>query len=204
MTISHPPFDRLADLAEGLLDAADRAAVERHVSSCSRCGDDVAWLINTIGLMRSDESESAPEHVINRTVRLFDMYTASEPRSTGLMERLVAILRFDSAHAVPAFGLRVGADEASRQFLFDAQPYELELRTRPMPGGWSVAGQLLGPAETVDYGEVELIGDDARVQAPLSELLEFSLPAVPSGTYRLELRFDDERAIEIPSLELGA
>ncbi len=204
MTISHPPFDRLADLAEGLLDAADRAAVERHVSSCSRCGDDVAWLINTIGLMRSDESESAPEHVINRAVRLFDMYTASEPRSTGLMERLVAILRFDSAHAVPAFGLRVGADEASRQFLFDAQPYELELRTRPMPGGWSVAGQLLGPAETVDYGEVELIGDDARVQAPLSELLEFSLPAVPSGTYRLELRFDDERAIEIPSLELGA
>jgi len=204
MTISHPPFDRLADLAEGLLDAADRAAVERHVSSCSRCGDDVAWLINTIGLMRSDESESAPEHVINRAVRLFDMYTASEPQSTGLMERLVAILRFDSAHAVPAFGLRVGADEASRQFLFDAQPYELELRTRPMPGGWSVAGQLLGPAETVDYGEVELIGDDARVQAPLSELLEFSLPAVPSGTYRLELRFDDERAIEIPSLELGA
>jgi len=204
MSISHPPFDRLADLAEGLLDAADRAAVERHVSTCSRCGDDVSWLIHTIGLMRSDESESAPEHVINRAVRLFDTYTASEPRSTGLMERLIAILRFDSAHAVPAFGLRVGADEASRQFLFDAQPYELELRTRPMPGGWSVAGQLLGPAETVDYGEVELIGDGARVQAPLSELLEFSLPAVPSGTYRLELRFDDERAIEIPSLELGA
>ena len=204
MSISHPPFDRLADLAEGLLDAADRAAVERHVSTCSRCGHDVSWLIHTIGLMRSDESESAPEHVINRAVRLFDTYTASEPRSTGLMERLIAILRFDSAHAVPAFGLRVGADEASRQFLFDAQPYELELRTRPMPGGWSVAGQLLGPAETVDYGEVELIGDGARVQAPLSELLEFSLPAVPSGTYRLELRFDDERAIEIPSLELGA
>jgi anti-sigma factor RsiW len=203
MTISHPPFDRLADMAEGLLDAADRATVERHVSTCSRCGDDVAWLIHTISLMRSDDSESAPEHVINRAVRLFNTFTASEPRSTGLIERLVAIMRFDSAHAVPAFGLRVGADEASRQFLFDAQPYELELRTRPMPGGWSVAGQLLGPAETVDFGEVELIGDDARVQAPLSELLEFNLPAVPSGTYRLELRFDDERAIEIPSLELG-
>jgi len=203
MTISHPPFDRLADLAEGLLDAADRAAVERHVSTCSRCGDDVAWLIHTISLMRSDDSESAPEHVINRAVRLFNTYTPSEPRTAGIIERLVAIMRFDSTHAVPAFGLRVGADEASRQFLFDAQPYELELRTRPMPGGWSVAGQLLGPAETVDYGEVELIGDDARVQAPLSELLEFNLPAVPSGTYRLELRFDDERAIEIQSLELG-
>src|SRR5918912_4467055 len=151
MTISHPPFDRLADLAEGL----------------------------------------------------FDVHTASKPRATGIMERLVGIMRFDSAHAAPAFGLRVGADEASRQLLFDAQPYELELRTRPMAGGWSVTGQLLGPAETVDYGEVELIGQDARVHAPLSELLEFSFPAVPSGTYRLELRFDDARAIEIPSLELG-
>ena len=61
MIISHPPFDRLADLAEGLLDAADRTAVERHVSTCSRCADDVAWLIHTIGLMRSDDTESAPE-----------------------------------------------------------------------------------------------------------------------------------------------
>jgi hypothetical protein len=203
MTISHPPFDRLADLAEGLLDGADRTAVERHVSTCSRCADDVAWLIHTISLMRSDDSESAPEHVINRAVRLFNTHTVSEPRSAGIIERLVAIMRFDSAHSVPAFGLRVGADEASRQFLFDAQPYELELRTCPMSGGWSVAGQLLGPAETVDYGEVELIGDEARVQTRLSDLLEFNLPAVPSGTYRLELRFDDERAIEIPSLELG-
>ena len=203
MTISHPPFDRLADLAEGLLDAADRPAVERHISTCTRCADDVAWLTHTIGLMRSDDSESAPEHVINRAIRLFNVHTASAPRSTSIMERLVGIIRFDSAHAAPAFGLRVGADEASRQMLFEAQPYELELRTRPLGGGWSVAGQLLGPAETVDYGEVELIGDQARVQAPLSQLLEFNLPAVPSGTYRLEFRFDDERAIEIPSLELG-
>jgi anti-sigma factor RsiW len=203
MIISHPPFDRLADLAEGLLGAADRTAVERHVSTCSRCADDVAWLIHTIGLMRSDDTESAPEHVINRAVRLFNTHTTSEPRSAGIMERLVAIMRFDSAHAVPAFGLRVGTDESSRQLLFDAQPYELELRMRPMAGGWSVAGQLLGPAETVDYGEVELVGDETRVQTRLSDLLEFNLPAVPSGTYRLELRFDDERAIEIPALELG-
>src|SRR5947209_18508162 len=88
MIISHPPFDRLADLAEGLLGAADRTAVERHVSTCSRCADDVAWLIHTIGLMRSDATESAPEHVINRAVRLFNTHTTSEPRSAGIMERL--------------------------------------------------------------------------------------------------------------------
>jgi anti-sigma factor RsiW len=203
MSISHPPFDRLADLAEGLLDEADRAAVERHVSACTRCADDVDWLTHTIGLMRSDNTESAPEHVINRAVRLFDSVTSVAPRSPGVLERLVGVLRFDSAFAAPAFGLRVGSDEASRQMLFSAQPYELELRTRPVGHGWSVAGQLLGPAETVDYGEVELIGNEATVQAPLSEQLEFSLPAVPPGTYRLELRFDDAGAIEIPSLELG-
>jgi hypothetical protein len=203
MIISHPPFDRLADLAEGLLDEADRAALERHVSGCSRCADDVDWLTHTIGLMRSDDSEPAPDYIVNRAVRLFNSFRPGEQRFAGMLERLVAILRFDSASAAPAFGLRVGSEEGGRQMIFSAQPYELELRTRPVGHGWSVAGQLLGPAEKVDFGEVELIGTEANVQARLSELLEFSLPAVPPGTYRLELRFDDARAIEIPSLELG-
>src|SRR5947209_20306602 len=97
--------------------------------------------------MRSDESESAPEHVINRAVRLFNIHTATEPRPAGVMERLVAFMRFASAHAVPAFGLRVGTDESSRQLLFDAEAYELDLRMHPSSGGCRAARQAHGTAD---------------------------------------------------------
>lgn len=204
MDTRHPPFHRLADLAEGKLDETDRATIQRHVSVCPRCTSDAEWLIHTIKLMRTDHTESAPEHVIQRAIRLFSQHKpGAEPRAAGVVHRLIGVLRFDSAAAAPAFGLRVGADEATRQLLFDAELYELELRTSSAGDGATVVGQLLGPLGPVDSADVELIGADARVQARLSDLLEFSLPAVPPGTYRLELHLDASTAIEIPALTLG-
>ena len=204
MDTRHPPFHRLADLAEGKLDQAARATAQQHVSDCTRCSRDIEWLSHTINLMRTDRTEAAPEHVIQRAVRLFSRHqTSAQPKSAGMVHRLIAVLRFDSAAAAPAFGLRVGADEATRQLLFDAEPYEIELRTSSAGDGATVVGQLLGPAGPVDSADVELIGADTRVQARLSDLLEFRLPAVPPGTYRLELRLDQAVAIEIPSLNLG-
>jgi len=204
MDTRHPPFHRLADLAESKLGEADRAMAQQHVSDCARCSRDFESLSHTIELMRTDRTEAAPEHVIQRAVRLFSQHQAgAHPKSTDMVHRLIGVLRFDSAAAAPAFGLRVGADEATRQLLFAAEPYEIELRTSSAADGATVVGQLLGPAGPVDSADVELVGADARVQARLSDLLEFSLPAVPPGTYRLELRLDQAIAIEIPSLHLG-
>ena len=204
MDIHHPPFDRLADLAEGRVEADDRGTLQRHVSDCARCLADVEWLTDTIGLMRTDNMESPPEHVVHRAVRLFRQHRIKmQAEPAYLLQRLVGMLRFDSAVAAPAVGLRVGTDEATRQLVFDAQPYEVELRMRTTSRGWAVVGQLLGPAESVEAGDVELIGADTTVRASLTELLEFSLPSVPAGTYRLELHVDERTNIEIPSLELG-
>lgn len=206
MDISHPSFDRLADVAEGLLDVDDeRAAILRHLTTCSRCSEDVVWLTHAIELMQGDETESAPEHVVNRAVRLVRQHKnmAINGTSNRLIKQLKACIRFDSANATPAFGLRVGADEATRQLLFEARPYELELRTRAARGGWLVAGQLLGPADSVASGEVELIGPDTSVHARMTELLEFSLPAVPAGTYRLKLHLNQGTEIDVPALEVG-
>ncbi len=52
-----------------------------------------------------------------------------------------------------------------------------------------------------EAGRHENSFDAARVK--LSDLLEFSLPAVPSGTYLLELRLDKATLIDIPALKLG-
>lgn len=204
MDTRHPPFHRIADLAEGLLEGPDRVTVQRHVSSCERCSADLTWLNHTIGLMLTDRTESAPEHVLNRAVRLFRQHRIeAQARPVGALQRLIGVLSFDSAVGAPAFGLRVGVDEGTRQMIFDAEPYEVELRTRTTPDGATVAGQVLGPIGPMEAADVELIGGDVRVTAPLTELLEFNLQPVPPGTYRLELRIDRATSIEIPSLTLS-
>lgn len=207
MDTQHPPFHSLADLAEGLMHGMERETVERHVWHCETCSADIDWLQDTIGLMRADTTESAPEHVINRAVRLFAQYGPGSwsRSSTRMVERLVGVLRFDSAAGAAAgFGVRHGGDDATRQMIFEAEPFALDLRTRTSASGSTVAGQLLGPDERVAYGDVELIGPKTRVHAPLTELLEFSLPTVPAGTYRLEVRLDHVTAIEIPAVVLGS
>ena len=205
MDTRHPPFHRIADLAEGLLEGPEQVTVQRHVSSCEHCSEDLNWLNHAIGLMRTDRTESAAEHVVNRAVRLFAQHRIqARPKPAGMLQRLIGVLRFDSAAAAtPAFGLRVGADEGTRQMLFGAEPYEVELRARTTPDGTCVAGQVLGPIGVVEAPAVELIGKAVRVQAPLTELLEFSLQPVPPGIYRLELRLDRATWIEIPSLPLA-
>jgi hypothetical protein len=201
MDTRHPPFHRLADLAEGMLDGSERATVQRHVSDCARCSNDVDWLGRTIALMRTDQTEAAPEHVVKRAVRLFAQRRPSV--HADVVQHLIGVLRFDSAGAAPAFGLRVGADDAMRQMLYEAEEYEIELRTSTAANGATVVGQLLGAAGPLESADVELVGAEARVRTRLTDLLEFSLPAVPPGIYRLELRLDSSTAIEIPSLNLG-
>ena len=157
-----------------------------------------------IAMMRGDDMEDVPEHVLARAVRLFRQRTAmSDQARPSLLRRLMATLRFDSATMAPAFGVRAAADRATRQLLFDAQPYEIEVRTRPFDDGWNLSGQLLGPVDEVDWGQVALIGDETHLDSQLTDLFEFSLPAVPAGTYRLEIRLGELTQINIDPLEVG-
>jgi hypothetical protein len=102
----------------------------------------------------------------------------------------------------PAFGMRGGIDTTSRQLLFEAGPFEIELQTQTERSGWTVKGQVLGPTEATS-GVVQLIGARGSARSLLSGLLEFSLPPVPAGMYRMELRLAQDSVIRIDSLELG-
>jgi hypothetical protein len=46
----HPPFERLSDLADGALGAAEREAVERHVAACAACRADLEALRGVLAL----------------------------------------------------------------------------------------------------------------------------------------------------------
>jgi hypothetical protein len=155
-------------------------------------------------LTRATGIEAAPagrideDGVLTRARRLLARGSASQPAPP-----VTGILRFDSATMPPAFGMRGSLDTTSRQLLFEAGAFEIELHTQAERSGWSVKGQVLGPTESTS-GVVRLIGTRASARSSLSELLEFSLPVVPAGVYRLELNMAQEASIHIDSLELGS
>jgi hypothetical protein len=155
-------------------------------------------LERVISLMRTDDSEDPPPHVVARVLRLYRSRMAQAP-SPGLLRRVVAALRFDSAQSPLALGVRAG-EPAARQLLFSAGAHELEVRAVPVGRAWTVAGQVLGPPGA---GMVELRGAAETVQAVLTDQCEFRLPPVPAGRYTMTVRVSDAE-IEVPGLELAS
>lgn len=147
------------------------------------------------------------------------------------LRRVLATLRFDSA-AQPALALGMrGGRAATRQLLFSAEGYDLDLRLTPDATGpsWQLDGQVLGPegpmrvALTTTGGAVP--GDptgpagSARPSAPptsadaptapqglateVDELGEFHFQGLEGGRWRLQLQLP-QLLVDLPPIELDA
>jgi len=139
------------------------------------------------------------------TQRALDAWRAPSPAVPGLMDRVVAVLRFDSRHSDAALALRTrGA--APRQLLYAVGAHDIDLRVQNQagdPNRFEIAGQVLGPAA---QGRVTWQADsDATPGAPaaLDELGEFVLAGLPPGQGRLLLTLDGQ-PVELPPIELGS
>jgi hypothetical protein len=204
MTPNHISFERLADLAEGRLTRDESQPETAHLAGCRHCAEELSRLEHTILLMRADTSTDAPRDVLSQTVQMFRA-RFPQPENTSLLKRVMAALTFDSAQLAPAFGVRSGSQTAdARQLLFSAGDTDVDLRLASGSDGWTISGQILGEC---DGGRVEIEnvatgggeGDSAR--ADLNELCEFTLPPVPSGSYKLRLHINDME-VEVPELQL--
>lgn len=195
--MTHVVFSQLCDWAEGRLPVDDQATVAAHLATCARCAAELTWLQNTMGLMRTDTSVDAPRPVIERALRLFR--PQPQPSLVQRLRQLVATVRFDSALAGPAFGVRAGASSI-RQVVVEAEPWTLDLHATTGTDGWVVTGQVLGPAVA---GRITLSNDVTTVHAELNALAEFALPIVPAGTYQLVAQLDQDELI-LPEFVLAA
>ena len=191
----HIPFAKLADMVDDKLPTDENADCLLHISACSRCGSELQRLGQLIRAMRTDTDADAPRDCIAQAVNIFRQRQAQP----SLLRRVVAALSFDSRALAPAFGVRSG-QSAARQLLFAAEDHDLDLRFWPQGDEWVIAGQVLG--SSCAGGHVELRGETASAAAELTDLCEFKLAAVPSGSYRMRLRLQDVE-VEVPQLELG-
>ncbi|HYN84027.1 MAG TPA: hypothetical protein VER32_02165 [Pyrinomonadaceae bacterium] len=197
-------FARLADMAEGRLDDAARAETEAHVASCPRCAARLDTIGRTLDLMRADASEDAPRDVLAQTVSMFRASRAASGERPSLARKVLAALSFDSARLAPAFGLRSAATaESARQMIFTAGDAEIDLRLAREGDGWVLAGQVLGECAPGGRVTVEATAGDARAEASMNDLCEFTLAPVPDGVYRLRLVLGGAE-IEVPEIVLAA
>jgi anti-sigma factor RsiW len=197
MKTQHIPFEKLADLAENRQNPEESDATRAHLADCSDCAAQAARLAQLVNLMRTDLAEDAPRDVISHALNLFRP-RRSEARPS-VMQRVMAVLSFDSRQLSPAFGVRSGQSVA-RQLLFSVGEHDLDLRVAPDDGAWVVSGQVLGECES---GQVELRSESVAESALMNDLCEFTLPRVPSGKYSLIINFSGTE-IEVPEFELKA
>lgn len=203
----HLSFDALTDLAEkSARRTSDQSSSEtlenNHLNSCQSCQTQFVKLTQSINLMRNDDAVDAPAELISQAVALFRTrpIITKEP-APSVLKRLLAVLSFDSLELKPAFGLRSGAlSSNTRQMLYSAGEYDLDLRITPNGEKWVVSGQLLG--DHCDGGQIALVTEHETSQTDLNDLCEFTLPPVASGHYQLRLNLP-QTEIDVPDFQLG-
>jgi hypothetical protein len=146
--------------------------------------------------------EAPPSHVLQRA---FDVWRPRPAPSPGLLQRLVAALRFDSA-STPALahGVR-SAGAAPRQLLYSAEGHDIDLRIEPRPdGSATLRGQVLGPS-IAGHAALQRSGVAGPWQAEsaLDDLGEFGFDPVPPGEYSLALELGAV-CIDLPPIAVGA
>lgn len=190
----HIEFDTLLDVADRRLDQnAEQAA---HLDNCTPCAEELLRLQNLLALMKDDKAADAPRDVLSYAVNLF----ARREQKPTLVQRIVAALSFDSSERAPAYGVRSGAT-TSRQLIYSAGENDIDLRINEEENdNWVIAGQVLG--QHCASAQLSLRGYEVSRTASLNQQCEFTLPAVPAGSYELVFHLGDLE-VEVPRLEIG-
>lgn len=197
MNFQHIPFAELADLAEDRIKGEDREKSMTHLAECSKCRNELQRLEDLIQSMRSDREPEVPRDLVAYAIGLFGQRPQGGTQSR--LRRIIAALSFDSGlNLAPAFGMRSG-DAQSRQLIYSAADFDIDLRVVPEGDRYIISGQLL--AEDCAGTTITIEGEQQSASAELSELCEFSLPAVRPGTYKVTIRTSDVE-VQIPELDV--
>jgi hypothetical protein len=191
----HLSFETIVDFA---LDALSDTETGLHAKTCTQCEFKLARVASFIEIMRQDTTEEVPRSAFAAVLRVFKE-RQTKPRSTQTaMQKLRAVLRFDSAQMTMNFGFRAAGTANSRQLLFVIGNGTLDLRITRATDSWTISGQMLGE---IFAGKVELQGE-INLATEFDSQSHFTLPPVPGGNYRLRL-YSESYEVEIPDLVIA-
>ena len=174
-----------------------------HVADCTKCAGALHWIRTATDLMRTDDSQAAPAHVVARAWRILSNARLNQPPvpRTPTVRYFIAQLQCDSGMAAASAGVRSPTVGTTRRHVFEASCFGIDLQVSQRRSDWLIHGQVLGAPEA-QPGTVTLSGSGARAEASMNELLEFQMPPLPAGTYSMDVTVGSSLA-RIQSLELG-
>lgn len=145
--------------------------------------------------MQHDDSVDAPADSVKWAKSLILSRVAQPQRS--VVQQLKALLKLDLAPGKAAFGERSASSATTRQMLFEAGDFTVDLRISGSGKGREVRGQIFGPEFA--GGKIELAAGSTTRETDIGETGEFVFRSVSAGEYKLTVRIGD-MAIDIEGL----
>lgn len=175
-------FARLLDWVEGRLTPEEARDVEERLNE-----DEVSWLRAFVRASEDTVIESPPVGVRDVLIDRFETHAEARAEDRrGFMERIRAVLHFDSGLR-PAFGMRSsGVRESQRQLIFSSETVDVALDFHPgREGNLEVVGQVLSVDESVTgpFGFQLLRNAAEAALTATDEFGMFSLYGVEPGEY---------------------
>lgn len=199
-------FDQLMDWLEGQLTDDEAQAVREQVAASSEgTQQDVAWLRKFYHASQTLMFATPPEAVTEQLEQQFARYARRRLSSFNPL-RLIASLSFDS-HKQMARGVRTAVSSGTqRQLVYNTEPATIicTLQQRSTGEQFDLLGQVL-PVQASDASLIQvslLHGQEPFDHTLTDDLGEFSLMALPSGSYDLILS-SEQFEITIPAIELS-
>lgn len=189
--LQHIKFDELVRRAEGNLSNSE----DKHLAACAECQTNLQKLQNFFAFAEFSPQESVSQAT---TAHLLNIYQPSKPKEKAtLKNRLRGILTFDDWLPEFAVNERLTFSD-TRQMLFRADAFEIDLRLNFAAGKCQISGQIF--PDCAD-GKVEISGEDFKEKVSLNEYCEFVFPFIAEGIYDFLITLKDQE-IELPPISL--
>ena len=194
--MKHFTTEEWADFANELVGVSQRKKMDQHLEEgCSRCKKTLSLWQRVRQTAKSAAESQPPEHAVR--IAKAEFAAARPARLPGLVEVL-----FDS-FLQPLFQGARSSGSGTRQMLYRAEPYQVDLQIEAKPGANTlvVTGQLLDLRNPDAPGrDVPLIISNLRghvVQTVTNEFGEFREEIMSSSDLELKLPGENEKAVII-------
>jgi len=199
-------FARLVDWIEGRLpDDEAQTIAEQAAAADAATLADITWLHQFREVSANIVLAAPPVNLRAQLVQRFEEHVRAR-RGTGLLQRLIATLSFDSDMQPGLQGVRTaGVQEPQRQFVYSTAIADIVLHVQPRPHdrNLDVSGQAFPKRDVVlsNFAVALLQGDQIAVGGVADNLGEFTFESVAPGLYQMILRTDQVELL-IATVEL--
>ena len=192
--MKHPQFEKLLNKFEGSLSGNELQEIAEHLTACAECRIQAEKIKNFVEYSETFTFESVPHNATANLLNIFQPLR-SAPKRENRVRRLLANLVFDDWQT--ALNERFVYSD-SRQMLFKAGNYEIDLRLKFTGEKCQLSGQIFPDCSG---GTVEIAQESHTETTAFNESCEFTFSGLDHGVYQLKIEIG-ESSIDIKDFSL--